>query len=60
MKICPECGGIAFYNSYFGAYFCNSCNWKLKVSNKPRQTSGKTFDYRTIRKKDEFPRKAKA
>ena len=28
MAICPKCGKIADYNSYFGAYVCNSCSWK--------------------------------
>jgi hypothetical protein len=27
-KLCPECGGIVDYHSYFGAWVCNKCNWK--------------------------------
>lgn len=28
MKLCPECGNIVPYNSYFGAYICGNCNWE--------------------------------
>lgn len=28
MKICPKCGKVLSYNSYFGAYICSSCNWE--------------------------------
>ena len=33
MKICPKCGGVASYNSYFGAYLCDKCDWREDVSN---------------------------
>lgn len=28
MKICPKCGKVLAYNSYFGAYICNDCRWE--------------------------------
>jgi len=26
--LCPQCGKLANYNSYFGAYFCSECKWE--------------------------------
>lgn len=28
MKICPNCGRVLSYNSYFGAYICDACSWE--------------------------------
>ncbi len=28
MKICPKCGKVLSYNSYFGAYICADCKWE--------------------------------
>lgn len=28
MKMCPKCGKIVSYNSYFGAFICGNCNWE--------------------------------
>jgi len=28
MKMCPKCGRLLSYNSYFGAYICEMCNWE--------------------------------
>ena len=28
MKICPKCGKVLSYNSYFGAYICDECKWE--------------------------------
>ena len=28
MKICPKCGKVASYNSYFGVYLCSNCDWE--------------------------------
>lgn len=32
-KLCPKCGSIAFYNSYFSKMMCNTCEytWIKKV-----------------------------
>ena len=26
MKICPNCGSIANFNTHFGAFICRNCN----------------------------------
>ena len=31
MKICPKCGKVLSYHSYFGAYICDNCNWEDKI-----------------------------
>ena len=31
MLMCPECGGIAYRNSYFGTITCQSCGWKVSI-----------------------------
>ena len=28
MKVCPKCGKVAAFNSYFNAYICNYCGWE--------------------------------
>ena len=28
MIICPKCGEVLTYNSYFGGYLCNNCSWE--------------------------------
>ena len=30
MEICPECGHIAYYDPYFNAIMCTSCNYMEK------------------------------
>lgn len=32
MKVCPKCGKVVSYNSYFEAYICKNCNWEYKES----------------------------
>lgn len=34
MKICPKCGSVASYNSYFGAYLCDKCDWRESMTDK--------------------------
>ena len=31
MKVCPICGKVIGYNSYFGAYVCDECEWEDDV-----------------------------
>lgn len=31
LEICPSCGRIASYNSYFNAYICNYCGWERRL-----------------------------
>lgn len=38
MKICPECGRLISYNSYFGAYICENCKWEDASNSKRRAT----------------------
>lgn len=26
--VCPECKNLVYFNSYFGAYICQSCGWE--------------------------------
>jgi len=28
MKVCPDCGKVVDFNSYFGAYICEECGWE--------------------------------
>lgn len=28
MKVCPKCGRVISYNSYFDAYICDRCTWE--------------------------------
>lgn len=43
MKICPECGKVLSYNSYFGAYICSSCNWEDASQGQNRNIEKKIF-----------------
>ena len=27
-KVCPECGKVLGFNSYFGGYVCDNCKWE--------------------------------
>jgi len=27
VRVCPQCGHLADYDSYFGAYICPDCDW---------------------------------
>lgn len=36
MILCKHCGGLATYNSHFGAYICETCS-KKNVKNEKRQ-----------------------
>lgn len=37
MKRCPKCGKMVSYNSYFGGYICDGCNWE-KMERRGRYT----------------------
>lgn len=26
--ICPKCKNLVYFNSYFGAYICENCDWE--------------------------------
>ncbi|MCM1227048.1 MAG: hypothetical protein NC320_06425 [Clostridium sp.] len=36
MKVCPECGKVIGFNSYFGAYICDGCGWEDDAYNQER------------------------
>lgn len=36
MKVCPECGKVIGFNSYFGAYICDDCGWEDDTYNQKR------------------------
>ena len=36
MKVCPNCGKVIGFNSYFGAYICEECGWEDDTYNKER------------------------
>lgn len=31
IKVCPKCGSIAEYNSYYGRTTCTSCSWEEEM-----------------------------
>lgn len=59
MKICPNCGKVLSYNSYFGAYICDNCNWENRVRTTQRHVFnvvstgivGNSISKKTIREK---------
>lgn len=50
MKICPKCGKVVSYNSYFGAYICGGCNWEDCTVGNKRSKSCST-QYRLVQEK---------
>lgn len=41
MIICPKCGKVISYNSYFKGYICNYCDYEKRDNE--QMTSRKTF-----------------
>lgn len=35
MRLCPKCGSIAYYDSYFTAFMCNTCEYRWREDKKP-------------------------
>ena len=56
MKICPRCGKVVSYNSYFGAYICTDCNWEDATIGQRRNmglsVSGKILTRKPLAKSD--------
>lgn len=36
MRVCPKCGKVIGFNSYFGAYICEDCEWEDDTYSKER------------------------
>lgn len=41
VRVCPKCGSLVYFNSYFGAYICESCEWEDASYAKRRASCGK-------------------
>ena len=41
-KLCPRCGELVSFNTYFGGYFCK-CGWKDDTFNKERIEAMRTW-----------------
>lgn len=48
MKICPKCGKVVSYNSYFGAYICTDCNWEDATIGQKRNMGLNGISYRVV------------
>ena len=48
MKICPRCGKVVSYNSYFGAYICDNCNWEDSTAGRLRDEGSWTCGTSTV------------
>lgn len=56
MKVCPCCGRILSFNSYFGAFICDRCHWEDDSVGRERLCGTKR--YRIINMKLEIPKGA--
>ena len=43
MKICPKCGKVLSYNSYFGGYICGECKWENAENGKKRNMGSAAY-----------------
>lgn len=48
--VCPECKKLVYFNSYFGAYICDSCGWEDDSYAKKRDSYVVISETRTIAK----------
>ena len=52
MRVCPKCGKVIGFNSYFGAYICEECGWEDGTYNQkntiffPKKRSFKITKYK--------------
>lgn len=46
VKVCPKCGSLVYFNSYFGAYICESCEWEDNSYAKKRNSYYSVYSYR--------------
>lgn len=54
MRICPKCGKVVSYNSYFGAYICTDCNWEDATIGQKRNMGINGTSYRVAGKSKFF------
>ena len=59
MKVCPKCGKLLAYNSYFGAYICGGCNWEDATKGKLRSSRYTTIGKIMISKNSKPMKEAK-
>lgn len=46
VRICPKCGSLVYFNSYFGAYICENCEWEDASYAKRRDSYCAMSEYR--------------
>lgn len=51
MRICPKCGKVVSYNSYFGAYICSDCGWEDATCGQKRNMGINSISYRVANNK---------
>lgn len=42
MIVCPNCGKVLSYNSYFGGYICTNCEWE-DISEGTKRNQGVSY-----------------
>jgi uncharacterized Zn finger protein (UPF0148 family) len=52
MVLCPECGNIAYRNSYFGVVYCHSCGWRSPLERLDMRESRGRFSLARKRRKE--------
>ena len=58
MIVCPKCGELAPFSTYFGAYICAKCNWKHESFNIDRATATTSGTYVWDKKSSDYDREA--
>lgn len=43
MKVCPQCGRVLSFNSHFGAFICDRCNWEDNSVGRTRCLGNKQY-----------------
>lgn len=54
MKVCPKCGKVLSYNSYFGAYICTDCKWEDASIGENRNKGYTTYSFSFSKKNKAF------
>ena len=48
-KLCADCGELAFFDDYFGAYMCPHCGWRGSLVDELRRLLNQVAASRTSR-----------